>query len=160
MKQVITAYGHFLLEGIVLVLLLVLLFCGIRDEEGNVGVFNMTGARLSIEHTDYQGFIDFRGAYVSEASKSEPEFFYDAGNLSAGIICLADCIKAVDYAGNELSFWVDSVKAPDGREIADSYNADTKEIYLGQAGIYEVALSVCDSGNRVVNGVIFIPVNQ
>ena len=44
MKQVITAYGHFLLEGIVLVLLLVLLFCGIRDEEGNVGVFHMAGA--------------------------------------------------------------------------------------------------------------------
>jgi len=160
MKQVITAYGYFLLEGIVLVLLLVLLFCGIRDGEGNVGVFNMTGARISIEHTDYQGFTDFRGTYVSEASKSEPEIFYDVGNLSAGTIRLADCMKAVDYAGNELSFWVDSVKAPDGREIADSYNADTKEIYLGQAGIYEVALSVCDSGNRVVNGVIFIPVNQ
>ena len=160
MKQVITAYGHFLLEGIVLVLVLVLVFCGIRDEEGNVGVFNMTGARLSVEHTDYQTFTDFRGTYVSEAAKTEPEISYTVGNLSSGMICLLDCIKAVDYAGSDLPFWVDSIKAPDGRELADSYNPDTKEIYMGQAGIYEVTLSVCDSGNRTVDGVIYIPVNQ
>ena len=160
MKQVITAYGHFLLEGIVLVLLLVLVFCGIRDEEGNVGVFNMTGARLSIEHTDYQGFTDFRGTYVSEAAKTEPEISYIEGNLQTGRVCFANCIKAVDYAGNTLSFWVDSVKAPDGREIVDSYNADTKEIYLEQAGVYEVTVSVCDSGNRTLDGIIHIPVNR
>ena len=159
MKQVITAYGHFLLEGIVLVLLLVLLFCGIRDEEGNVGVFNMTGARVSIEHTDYQTFTDFRGTYVSEAAKTEPEISYTVGNLSSGTICLLDCIKAVDYTGSELTFWVDSIKAPDGRELVDSYNSDTKEIYLGQAGIYKMTVSVCDSGNRTVDGVIYIPVN-
>ena len=160
MKQVITAYGHFLLEGIVLMLLLVLLFCGIRDGEGNVGVFRIAGAGLSIEHTDYQTFEDFRGTYRTEAAKTNPEISYVAGNLSSGTVCLTDCIRAVDYAGNELSFWVDSVKAPDGRELADSYNADKKEIYLGQAGVYEMALSVCDSGNRTVNGVIYIPVNQ
>ena len=160
MKQVITAYGHFLLEGIVLVLLLVLVFCGIRDEEGNVGVFNMTGARVSIEHTDYQTFTDFRGTYVSEAAKTEPEISYTVGNLQTGRNCLTDCIKAVDYAGNVLSFWVDSIKTPDGREIVDSYNADTKEIYLGQTGIYKMTVSVCDSGNRTVDGVIYIPVNQ
>ena len=159
MKQVITAYGHFLLDGIVLVLLLVLLFCGDHDEEENVGVFNMAGERLSVEHTDYQAFTDFRRTYVSEAAKIEPEISYTTGNLSSGTVCLADCIRVLDYAGNELSFWVDSVKTPDGREIADSYNTATKEIYLGQAGIYKMTVSVCDSGNRTVDGVIYIPVN-
>ena len=160
MKQVITAYGHFLLEGIVLVLVLVLLFCGIRDEEGNVGVFYMAGARLSIEQTDYQGFTDFRGTYRSEAAKSKPQISYVAGNLSSGTVCLTDCIRVLDYAGNELSFWVDSVKTPDGREIADSYDPVTNEIYLGQPGIYKMTVSVCDSGNRTADGVIYIPVNQ
>ena len=133
MKQVITAYGHFLLEGIVLVLVLVLLFCGIRDEEGNVGVFYMAGARLSIEQTDYQGFTDFRGTYRSEAAKSKPQISYVTGNLSSGTVCLTDCIRVLDYAGNELSFWVDSVKTPDGREIADSYDPVTKEIYISKS---------------------------
>ena len=130
-----------------------------RDEEGNVGVFYMAGSRLSIEQTDYQGFTDFRGTYRSEAAKSKPQISYVAGNLSSGTVCLTDCIRVLDYAGNELSFWVDSIKAPDGREIVDSYDPVTKEIYLGQAGIYKMTVSVCDRGNRTVDGVIYIPVN-
>lgn len=160
MKQIMTMYGKFLLEGTVLVLLMTMIFISIEDEEGNKGVFEIVGAKLEIESASHSRYSDFSGTYQAESRKATPKIAYIGGYLQTGICSLSDYIKATDYAGRELPVKITSIRSPQGTEVLDTYDPDTAEINLEQSGIYIVTISVFDDGNRVSNGKVRIPVNK
>ena len=59
MKQVITNFGYFLLDGTALVMLLVLLFYGMTAS-GNSNLYSAIGNNLSIASVNYNNYTDFK----------------------------------------------------------------------------------------------------
>lgn len=157
MKQVIDTYGKFILECMILVLLLILLFTQIRDDEGNQGVIQIIGARIETTDMDYDSYADF-DVYVSEGALEKPVITYTGGNtIRIGMCRLSDYMKAVDYNGNELSVYVMSVLSPAGAELV--CNADT-EINFPLAGVYRVQVKAVDGMNKKTVKQIKIPVSE
>lgn len=160
MEQIVKEFGGFFIDGIVLVLLLILVFTGLRDENGNVGAFGIVGANLEIENMNYSVYTDFSETYKMESEKNAPQIKYSGSNLKAGVNKMSDHIKAVDYEGKALIVRVISIKSPDGREIIDSYNQDTTEISLNFVGVYGFTVVVSDDINQSLKATIQIPVNK
>lgn len=160
MKLVIEQYGKFILEAIVIIALMSIIFSSLTDNEGNKGIFAVTGAQIKIDGVDYSAYTDFRGVYKMESEKEKPKISFESGRLTIGTYALSNYIKAVDYAGNTLRLKVISIKAPDGREIVESYNQNTTEVSLLQAGVYTVTLLAVDDGNNTTKTIIQIPINN
>lgn len=159
MKQVITAYGKFLLEGMVFTLLMAGVFCGDWDESGKKGILAAIGERLAIEGPLHSGYTDFRDVYRTESEKKAPQITYIGGRLQTGINRLYDAVKAVDYEGKELQVRITSVKSPEGTELLDVYNQETSEVKLEQPGIYTIEVCAADDIYKVSRCMIRIPVN-
>ena len=66
MREVFEYYGRFLLEGIVLAALLGMIFGGMKDENGNQGLFAILGAKIKMETVDYRNYTDFKVVYKGE----------------------------------------------------------------------------------------------
>lgn len=158
MEQVIKSYGKFLIEGIVLVVLLTLLFFGIRDDAGNQGVFRVVGARLPTNGIDYESYRDY-DAYHTESGRTNPKIEFGGGSIAAGTVKLSDHIYAADYAGRSLQIKVMEIIAPDGNDITGALNTDTTEISLDVPGIYSVKLRSIDGGGRRSVCTMEIPVS-
>lgn len=159
MEQIVKTYGKMLLESVAVVLLIFFLFSSIQDEEGNKGIFKIVGAQLGTESTDYNTYTDFN-TYMVESEKVYPEITFAAGStIYRGTFSVPSYIKAVDYAGNEISLKVRSIINPAGNEIADTYNPDIKEIDFPAPGIYVMEVSATDGENRKAVRSIRIPVN-
>lgn len=146
MEQVIKQYGKVLLEGMVLVILLMLWFVGIRDDAGNQGVLHVVGARLPTGGINYESYSDFDVCHT-ESGKQKPMIGYVGGNLTVGVIKLSDYIHATDYAGSDLQIKIMEIRSPDGSDIIGAM-ADTTEITLDVPGIYTVKLRAIDDGGR------------
>lgn len=159
MDQIVRAYGKFLLEGMVLVALMVVLFCGITDEAGNRGVLAMVGAQLEVEGMDHNNYTDFRGTYRSESNKLAPIISFVGTHLYSGTCILPNFVKAVDFSGNELEIKVSSIQDESGAELISRYNHVTGEIDFAP-GIYTVWVSAEDACNRTMNCTIQIPVSK
>lgn len=159
MEQVIKAYGRFLVEGIVLVALLVILFTGINDEDGNKGVLAVAGAKLEVESVNYNQYTDFIGTYQNECGKAAPVISFIGTHLYSGTCIIPDFIKATDCAGAELQIKVSSIKDEGGVELIDLYNQDTGEISF-VPGIYTVEVSAKDANNKLTRCTIQIPVSK
>ena len=159
MKQVITNFGYFLLDGTALVMLLVLLFYGMTAS-GNSNLYSAIGNNLSIASVNYNNYTDFKGMYLTEAAKTPPAIYYDGGNLTLGTICLTDYIIAKDHAMNILPIYFSSIISPHGTELIDTFRHDLATITLTDPGIYTVTASSVDDGNRVTKCSIQIPVNR
>jgi len=159
MKLVIEHYGKFLLEGLVVVALMALIFTGLTDENGNKGIFAVTGAQIQVEAVDYQSYSDFKNTYKAESEKENPKITSACQRLAAGAHTLSSYITAEDNAGQPLDIRVSSIKSPDGVEILDTYNADTSEILLTEPGEYLVTVSAVDGSNRMTKVAVRLPVN-
>lgn len=159
MVQVIRQYGKALLEGMILVILLMLLLVGIRDDAGNQGVPHIVGARLPTGGINYESYSDFDACHT-ESGKQKPTVEYIGGNLTAGVIKLSDHIHATDYAGRDLQIKIMEIRSPDGSDITGAYSPDTAEISLDVPGIYSVKLRAIDDGGRKTVCTMNIVVNQ
>ena len=159
MKQIITDFGYFLLDGIALVLLVALLFHGMAANT-STNLFAAVGPNLKIETVNYNNYTDFKRTYLLESEKKPPIIFYQGGNLTTGDICLTDYIKSTDHAGNALPIKISSILNMQGTELIDTFRQDSSKINLSQPGIYTISISAVDDGNRLTKCTIKIPVNK
>ena len=159
MEQVIKAYGAFMLEGVVAVLLMFMVFLGIADKAGNRGIFAITGARLEIENSNHKNYIDFKEAYLRESQKALPEIIYSDLHMQIGTNKLADYIQAFDETGTELPIKVLSILSMDGSEMIAEYNYDSTEIYFASPGIYTVKVSAVAANKKSTICTIRVPVS-
>ena len=160
MKQLFDIYGKFLLEAAIVVTLILLLFAGISDENGNRGMLKMIGAKIPVNSVDYSSYTDY-DSYQTESTKEAPVIHLQLQTMiKKGSCKLSDCILAEDYAANPLSIKVISVKAPDDMDITGNCNLETTEIVFEQPGVYTVTVSAKDDANRKRVKVIKIPVNE
>lgn len=160
MKQIFDVYGRFLLEAAVVVTLIVLLFTGISDENGNRGIFRMIGAKLPVNSVDYSGYADY-DTYHVESIKDAPVIHFQIGEMiKKGNYKLSDCIVAEDYAANSLPIKIISVKAPDDTDVTGECDLDTTEIVFHESGVYTVTVSAKDDVNHKRIKVIKVPVNE
>lgn len=160
MKQVFDIYGKFLLEAAVVVTLIVLLFVGISDGNGNRGIPRMIGAKIPLSSIDYGGYTDYN-SYQSESSKEAPDIHFQFQEmLEKGSCKLSDYILAEDYAANPVQIKIVSIIAPDGTDVTENCNLDTTEIVFEESGIYTVTVSAKDNANRKRVKTLNIPVNE
>lgn len=160
MKQVVETYGKALLEAAVVILLMVLLFAGIEDGQGNRGIFRIIGNRIQTEHTDDRDYTDFN-IYRAESIKAAPSIRYQASELlHTGINNMSACIQAVDYEGRELPFEVRNIFSPDGEDITAAYNLGTMDVYFPEAGIYVVKVAAGDDIKKEFVCTVRLPVNR
>ena len=160
MEQAIRMYGDFLLEGIVVIILIIGVFWGIRDENGNQGIWLMTGANISVQNQDYTAYRDFQEVYKAESEKTAPVVNYVGGHLETGLVRLADHIVVMDYAGNVLPMRVISIKSAGGRECLAQYIPETTEMFFERAGVYTIEIEAMDEEARVTRCCLSVPINQ
>ena len=160
MEQIGRTYGKFILEGIVLICLVGIFIFGKRDDSEDVGILELLGNNLSKVNETYESYMDFKGSYKEESGKEAPVIRYVAGAVDAGVVNLAQLIKAIDYAGNELEVEILSIRNMDDVELIESYDPDAKKVEFVKAGIYTVRVRARDDGNRTKTCRIKIPVNN
>lgn len=158
MELIIKTYGKVLLESVVLALFLLLLMSGVRDEEGNIGVFHLMGASLKEEQSaSGSNFVN----YVEESRRGVPQIFCKKGEmLHLGSYDVAELVGAVDCEGRELPLQIRSVCNPQGIPETDVYHADTAQISFDRPGIYILEIGVTDAWNHRSVCRIRIPVNR
>lgn len=147
MKIIVKHFGAGLLAAAVGAMLVFLLLRGIRDNEGNVGILNMVGARMDTAGIDYHAYHDFDG-YKTEAEKTGPVINQAFPVFAVGsTVKVSDYVTAIDYAGNRLAVHITRITAPDGTAVTAGLPGDT-DIILDQTGNYAVSLYAVDDGNR------------
>ncbi len=160
MKQVIEVYGKFLLEAVGVAALALLLLVGIRDTEGNRGIFQMVGAKLPVESIVVEDYFDAE-IYKSESEKQPPTIHLQLETMiKTGTQKISDYLIAEDYDANLLPIKILSVINPEGTDITGDCNPDTTEILFAKPGIYTVTVAAKDDGNRKTIKVVKIPVND
>lgn len=159
MKLVIDTYGEFFWDGMVLVLLFILLWYGVTDDDGNHGIFAMAGEMLTSESRDYREYCDFSEGYLVESKKPAPQITYSGMALQTGLNRLSDCIKAYDDAGNELTVKIMSIIDMNGTDWIAFYSEDTTEIRFDSQGIYMVKVAAVSANKKRTICTIRIPVN-
>lgn len=158
MELIVKIYGKVLLESVVLALFLMLLLTGVRDEEGNVGVFHMLGAACKKEQAISGS--DFTN-WVEESKRGMPQIFYKKeGGLHTGSYDVAELVGAVDCEGTALPLRILGVCNPQGMPEVNAYDADTAQISFDMLGIYTLQIGVTDVWNHTSVCKIRIPVNQ
>ena len=158
MKQLINAYGNFLIEGIVMVLLINWMFIGVKEEE-NIGIFEIIGAQMTSEQENYSDYKDFRETYKKESTKGAPIIYFSGTHLTVGRNRLSDWIVIKDYSDNNLKPIVNSIKNINGTELVDGYDKITTEIVFQDAGIYIIDVEASDDCKRTSRCKMLIPVN-
>lgn len=172
MKELMKQYGGFVLAGVVLLVLLILLFSGVTDEQGNRGIIKIVAAKLDTEGTDYAAYTDY-DTYKTESTKTAPEITYqDIGYFPVGTVNFLQHVTATDYAGRRLSnagsvvddaekgsgyLKITNLEDASGNDLSANINAETGEITLPEAGIYEVTIRAQDDGYRKSKSVIRVP---
>lgn len=159
MKQILESYGLFLLDAVFLVLLLALLTGGIRDAEGNRGIFAMIGAKLAAAETENEEYREF-DVYQNEAARAAPVIVYqNTGTVYTGTFRVSDPIKALGADGEELSVCLLSVCAPGAGEVFTPVPWGTEEVTFHSPGIYRLKVTAVDARRKRTTSVIAIPVN-
>lgn len=158
MKEILNTYGEFFLEGLVIGLLFINIVFGIRDVEGNQGVFHLIGNKISINNIRHTEYVDFKSTYTDECNKSMPQLQFIGLHFRVGNNKLSDYLVAHDYAGRRLPMVVKRITDKEGIELSDIYNKDSDEIFFQKAGIYIMEAEIRDSENRIVQYKIYLPV--
>lgn len=156
MKEIIEQYGKMLIESLILGMLLLLIFAGVEDEDGNKGVLQIIGAGIHEVPNDYTSYTDF-DTYEADSYKSAPEIEYSGGNFLIGELNLCDYITATGYAGNEVPIKIISVVDRTGRELPV---IDEQRVYFNTAGVYVVTIKAVDNTKKETISTIKIPVNE
>lgn len=157
MQRIISTYGKFLLSAVVVLALIVLLFSGITDGEGNRGIFQIVGAHLDTGQAGIQEDEAYKALEI-ENVKAAPQIFLEGGTgFSVGNIVLTDYVKAVDYAGRSLPVTIIRIENPAGQDITAALS-DTGEIFFSESGIYLVEVSAKDDGYKKTMAWMKLPV--
>lgn len=159
MKQIVTLYGEFALEAIVIGLLSFNILFGAKDEDGKNGIFRIMGSNVEVEGINYLECIDFEETYRVESSKKTPQIYFSGNHLQVGCHKLSDYILIWDYEGNELLMSINSITDMSGKEVLCNYNSLSTEMNFTDAGIYTIEVEAMDKENRIARGIIRIPVN-
>lgn len=147
MEQVIRAYGKFLLNSMVVLLLSGFLLFGIVDDEGNHGIFQIAGAQVMAAKIEKEKPEEFR-IYQAEAVKKPPRIsLLKSEPLCVGSHKIAEYIRAVDWSGREIPIRLCGITDAEGAEV-DSCNPETSEVCFTEPGIYVVEVSATDMENR------------
>lgn len=163
MREVMKRYGSFIFAGIVIMIMLILVFSGVQDGEGNRGVLAIFAAHMDTEGKTYDTYGDY-DAYNAEGMKDFPQITYqDAGHLPVGTVAFLDQVTVTDHSGRVLGYagstvdeterslgYFKIVKFQDGagNDLYANVNADTGELTFPAPGIYEVTLRAQDDGCR------------
>lgn len=158
MKEVVEVFGKFFLEGLVIGGLFINIIYGIKDNEGNQGIFQIIGDNLSIEKIEHTKYEDFRGTYIRECNKDMPNISFLGTHLKMSNNKLSDYFVAYDYAGRELPIVVKHIFDLEGVEHTELYNRDLNEINFSKAGIYVLEVEVKDNENRIRRWKVQVPV--
>lgn len=131
----------------VLVVLLILLFFGVTDEQGNRGIIRIVAVRLDTEGTDYAAYTDY-DIYETESTKTAPEIIYqDTGYLPVGTVNFLDNVTVTDYAGKSSGYLkIANLEEASSNDLSANINTETGEITFPEAGIYEVTIRAQDDG--------------
>lgn len=164
MKQILEAYGEFLLDGVTVTLLFLLVFLKMTDTNGNQGILKMVGATLQTESEKEeslgQRYSDFR-VYQTEGKKAKPVItFKGEGALTAGSHDVSDFIKAVDDAGHELPVKIIEIIGPAGTDLDKEELLEQKKIRFPGPGTYTMRVTAVDAANRKTISEIRLPVNR
>lgn len=158
MEQISKLYGNFLLEATAFALLLVLLFAGLADNEGNRGILTMIGKQVSKEENAISK--DDIEIYQNEAQKAYPVITYvDTGSLRVGEYAFGAMFQALDWQGQALEVRLCSICDPAGTERIGEYGTQVTRLNFPIPGIYVVEVTAEDAWNRRSTYRIRIPVN-
>lgn len=158
MEQMLHTYGKTLLAILMTGILLAWIFWGIEDDKGNQGILRIAGANVRRVEAHPEEYREFDG-YLSEGVCEKPVITYClSGSLRTGAIDLCDCIRAVDYVGNELPITVTNCTNPAAMPLTP-YDGQTGYIFE-EPGIYTVEVSAIDEGRRKTACRIQIPVQR
>lgn len=102
MEQVLQCYGKGIAAGIVLITVMVLLFAGIRDEQGNRGIINIVKTWIPEEETITENAAIDAFAEAGEVAYPTIRYAYN-GMLHRGAYLPGDLFSAVDGMGEERS---------------------------------------------------------
>lgn len=160
MEHIVKTYGRFFLAFVTALLLWAFVYSGIKDDDGNVGIFHMMGAAVSGYLADSRPGSDF-AVYEEESKKDFPTVFYIAsGNLVTGTeISLTDLFQAQDGEGQAVTFYVLSVAEEYGAEDAVELSEDGTTVTFFDSGIYVFEIKTQDEQNRETVKKIRVPVN-
>ena len=159
MKHIIETYGAFILFSLAAVLGFGLMFHGIRDGDGNTGIFGMAGADVRQYLADSRPGSDFP-VYDEESRKPFPEISCTASaSCTAGRRTeLTELFSSQDWAGQETAFYILSVTDRNGTENA--LNPDGTSVTFPLPGIYTFLIKTQDAWNRETLRTVRIPVNM
>lgn len=156
MELIIKTYGKFLVETAVAALFFLLIFTGIRDEEGNIGVFQILGGQW--KETDTICGADF-SVCLEESKRRMPEIFYKKdGALAAGNYELAELFGAQDCDGSALTVQIQEITYM-GRKTEQVLDKESGRLYFSAAGEYMIQLCTTDAWNNMKISKIWVPVN-
>ena len=138
MEQVLQCYGKGIAAGIVLITVMVLLFAGIRDEQGNRGIIDAF-------------------AEAGEVAYPTIRYAYN-GMLHRGAYLPGDLFSAVDGMGEERSVLWCEMTDPHGNSC--TIESQQGEVVFDVEGIYTVRVCATDEANRRSVCEFQIPVNR
>lgn len=154
MEKIIKMFGQVFIIGAVTVLAFAI-GINMRDDEGNIGVFNIIGAHLP--SMQERSGLEY-DTYQQEAGKECPTVRYVSLNaLEVGTYDLRDLINAQDNEGNSISYTLTGVTSPNGTEWTQT--EEMTQITFNDPGIYTLEIMAKDSGNRLTRGIVRVPVN-
>lgn len=157
MELIIKTYGRFLIGFLVIAAFLLLLFTGIRDEQGNVGVLKMTGARLS---TEPQQWGDEFQISVQESARELPKLFYRRQEaLRVGSYDINEIFGALDCEKAKLQLQLRKMEGQQGEIPLDAEELRSGQLVFQQPGIYRVEVCATDRWNQTSVCCFTIPVN-
>ena len=116
MEQVLQCYGKGIAAGIVLIAVMVLLFAGIRDEQGNRGIINIIKTWIPEEETITENAAIDAFAEAGEVAYPTIRYAYN-GMLHRGAYLPGDLFSAVDGMGEERSVF----SIAEGRIVSTSH---------------------------------------
>ena len=157
MEQVLQCYGKGIAAGIVLIAVMVLLFAGIRDEQGNRGIINIIKTWIPEEETITENAAIDAFAEAGEVAYPTIRYAYN-GMLHRGAYLPGDLFSAVDGMGEERSVLWGEMTDPHGNSC--TIESQQGEVVFDVEGIYTVRVCATDEANRRSVCEFQIPVNR
>ena len=150
-------YGKGIAAGIVLITVMVLLFAGIRDEQGNRGIINIVKTWIPEEETITENAAIDAFAEAGEVAYPTIRYAYN-GMLHRGAYLPGDLFSAVDGMGEERSVLWCEMTDPHGNSC--TIESQQGDVVFDVEGIYTVRVCATDEANRRSVCEFQIPVNR
>lgn len=157
MEQVLQCYGKGIAAGIVLAAVMVLLFAGIRDEQGNQGIVNIIKTWIPEEDIITENAAIDAFAEAGNVAYPTIRYVYN-GMLHRGTYLPGDLFLAVDGMGEERNVLWCEMTDPHGNSC--TIESQQGEVVFDAEGIYTVWVCSADEANRRSVCEFQIPVNR